>query len=732
MALVVKVKYNTSLRRFNVFPMEDGSLDLSLAGLRSKICELFQFNPSAQFVITYVDEDNDIVTMADNNDLLDVLNQGLNPLRLEVSLMGQNNRATEKQSQSQPSTPRDFSIPKEQGKAFDLRSICSDETLKLLPEPLSKAILKCTKETTNLASTTAVAELIEGVIKLVSTHLGPLIERQQTGGAGGGAQPNSTVAFVNASAEQGTGNAQPSSGDRFVPSPLPPVGHAHGFGLKENHGFGENMHGTFHRGVQCDGCGMHPIIGPRYKSLVRDDYDLCQSCFSDVGNKEEYMKLDRALYRPPALYRSPHKDRSFHGRRHFHKSPVFYPPPKCPAFAPPPGCNLWNSPTSIYCPQGPSAGKSANKTSGKLDCRFVQDVTIFDGTQFAPGTPFTKIWRLRNNGTLKWPHQTQLVRVGGDDLGAGDVVNLEIQEEGYAVDEELDAAIDFLAPIQPGRYVSYWRLMAPSGQKFGQRVWVLIQVVPAREKNLPDLMDSLLTLNEVEQNNLSQEQIKQKTADVSSQDTSERPCLGDSKMDLDPNELGCSSMVADKGKQPSSLVEVGNAFTQSQRVDFPTEMQGASSINVEVTPSDLGAGYPSPAKPVPLPVNDVSRGHIAVSASAPSLVGSESFFAGKETEEQTLLRELEDMGFNQRMLNAELLRKHNYDLQKTLDDLCSAAEWDPILEELQEMGFHDSEMNRTLLVKNDGSVKRVVLDLLSAEKDASSMQFNLSKKAKQS
>ncbi|WP_168405932.1 UBA domain-containing protein, partial [Acinetobacter indicus] len=181
-------------------------------------------------------------------------------------------------------------------------------------------------------------------------------------------------------------------------------------------------------------------------------------------------------------------------------------------------------------------------------------------------------------------------------------------------------------------------------------------------------------MNEVEQNNLSQEQTKQKTVDVSSQGTSERACLGDSKMDLDPNELGCSSMVTDKGKQPSSLVEVGNAFTQSQRVDFPTEMQGASSINVEVMPSDLGADYPSPAKSVPLPVNDVSRGHIAVSASAPSLVGSESFFAGKETEEQTLLRELEVMGLKQRMLNAELLRKHNYDLQKTLDDLCSAAE----------------------------------------------------------
>lgn len=87
MALVVKVKYNTTLRRFNVHAREDGSVELSLVGLRSKIRELFQFNPYAHFVITYVDEDNNIVTMAGDNVLLDVLHQGLNPLRLEVSLM---------------------------------------------------------------------------------------------------------------------------------------------------------------------------------------------------------------------------------------------------------------------------------------------------------------------------------------------------------------------------------------------------------------------------------------------------------------------------------------------------------------------------------------------------------------------------------------------------------------------------------------------------------------------
>ena len=53
---------------------------------------------------------------------------------------------------------------------------------------------------------------------------------------------------------------------------------------------------------------------------------------------------------------------------------------------------------------------------------------------------------------------------------------MQIPVNGFPIGKELDVAVDFTAPSRPGRYVSYWKMASPSGQKFGQRVWVLIQV----------------------------------------------------------------------------------------------------------------------------------------------------------------------------------------------------------------------------------------------------------------
>eukprot|EP00250_Pteridium_aquilinum_P022334 c25353_g4_i1 orf=752-1603(-) len=135
----------------------------------------------------------------------------------------------------------------------------------------------------------------------------------------------------------------------------------------------------------------------------------------------------------------------------------------------------WDQGThSPFCANGMLAG--GDHSFKKLDARFVRDVTIFDGTEMVAGTHFTKIWRLQNIGMLPWPHATRLVYTGGDALGSKQSSSLELPEEGLCYGEEINVSVDLVAPQSPGRYTSLWRLQAPSGQKFGQRIWVLFQV----------------------------------------------------------------------------------------------------------------------------------------------------------------------------------------------------------------------------------------------------------------
>jgi hypothetical protein len=106
---------------------------------------------------------------------------------------------------------------------------------------------------------------------------------------------------------------------------------------------------------------------------------------------------------------------------------------RCPAFADRNQINAarYASMSTPYCsrPGGRSGqmhlvNKAAN--GGKLDSRFVEDVTIKDGTEMAPGTRFTKVWRLRNSGKIPWGPHTKLVHVGGDELGSVLVVPLVV------------------------------------------------------------------------------------------------------------------------------------------------------------------------------------------------------------------------------------------------------------------------------------------------------------------
>ena len=53
--------------------------------------------------------------------------------------------------------------------------------------------------------------------------------------------------------------------------------------------------------------------------------------------------------------------------------------------------------------------------------------------------------------------------------------------------DEVDVSVQLIAPFHPGKYVGYWRLVEPSGKKFGQRVRVQIHVGTGKSMGEKDI-----------------------------------------------------------------------------------------------------------------------------------------------------------------------------------------------------------------------------------------------------
>nr|GEY44410.1 PB1 domain, zinc finger, ZZ-type, UBA-like, next to BRCA1, central domain protein [Tanacetum cinerariifolium] len=83
---VIKVKYGEALRRFRA-SIDYSRLAFDIVMLKEKIRSLFSLGSDVEFTMTYVDEDGDVIILADDNDLRDIaLQTSLNPLRITVEL----------------------------------------------------------------------------------------------------------------------------------------------------------------------------------------------------------------------------------------------------------------------------------------------------------------------------------------------------------------------------------------------------------------------------------------------------------------------------------------------------------------------------------------------------------------------------------------------------------------------------------------------------------------------
>jgi uncharacterized protein YkwD len=109
---------------------------------------------------------------------------------------------------------------------------------------------------------------------------------------------------------------------------------------------------------------------------------------------------------------------------------------------------------------------------------FFGDVTVPDGSSFEQNQPFTKTWRIRNEGTCTWNESYALVFHSGDILNGALSNPLPAAKPG----EIVDVSVNLRSPATGGEFIGYWQFQDPYGKRFGVGssgvglIWVKIGV----------------------------------------------------------------------------------------------------------------------------------------------------------------------------------------------------------------------------------------------------------------
>ena len=107
------------------------------------------------------------------------------------------------------------------------------------------------------------------------------------------------------------------------------------------------------------------------------------------------------------------------------------------------------------------------------DARFVEDLSIPDGTVAAQEEVLDKRWAVLNAGTCDWSAGYRLVRIDEGLIEAPEELALYPARAG----ETGVWSVQLTTPKQPGDQRASWQAQAPDGSLFGDPVFVLVEVV---------------------------------------------------------------------------------------------------------------------------------------------------------------------------------------------------------------------------------------------------------------
>lgn len=455
--VVLKIKFGDDTRRVSFEGVA------SFASLVSLVKQLFPNTPES-FRVKYLDDDGDLVTISTDIELKEALSvaQDKNVLRLQLVPNGTSTTASQAQT---PQAQSQTQTEKEEKKETSTQSsnantaeaqnpfanwgqyLNNPELLQTLFGRMSNAAGTVESDLNKLfkdlgisgeGKSVPTAQEMQQNAEQLMHHLSenPLVKELFP-------QLLSALVAMQQQVAQAASEAASQASQ---------VAQEH-FGGKE-----ESSEPVLHPNIQCDGC-ERGVRGIRYKCSICADFDLCEACEAKGGLHDPshpLLKISRPIHGRPC-------------RRPFHR---------------------W----SDWIPKSPMPFERGTADVSRPLGRFVCDLTIEDGSSIVAGETFLKQWRLRNEGTSAWPASTRLAFVGGDRLISGEGVVVGAVEPS----EEVDVSMEMTAPSRPGRYIGYFRLVLPDGNRFGQRVWVDIVVVPKPEEKVQQESSQTAPMEEAE------------------------------------------------------------------------------------------------------------------------------------------------------------------------------------------------------------------------------------------
>jgi hypothetical protein len=148
----------------------------------------------------------------------------------------------------------------------------------------------------------------------------------------------------------------------------------------------------------------------------------------------------------------------------------FYRPPDVEAAKP----ILLPTPTLPVAVDTPTAAITFPTPSCTNYLKYLEDVSIPDGTVVRPGETLDKQWRIENTGTCNWDSQYRLLLVAGPSLGMQDELALYPARSGT----QAIIRLLFTAPDTPDTYRSAWQAHDAQGNAFGEPFFIEVVVQP--------------------------------------------------------------------------------------------------------------------------------------------------------------------------------------------------------------------------------------------------------------